>query len=1403
MTETQTQLAVEVPDLISQLVCEFLDDVRAGRNPQLQNFCERAGRRSDELRPLLTTIMSLESARERVSSLPVETSLPADSMPQLLGDFRLIREAGRGGMGVVYEAIEIPLNRRVAVKVLDQRIVPDAVALKRFEREARAAATLHHTNIVPVFAIGSDHNVHFYVMPFVDGITLAELLASMRATSEFNIANQPTPIAPSTDSVTRPSMPIRIDEQDQSLASGVDTVQSNSARSSTPILDPRDAAYFRRIATIGMQIADALNHASHHGILHRDIKPANLMLTVDEAIWVMDFGLARFSEPDDLTATGEVLGTPRYLAPERFSGRHTIQGDVYGLGMVLYELLTLKTAFDVADRVELVHQICTVDPIAPRNINSRIPRDLETIVQKCLEKDVSRRYLHPVDLVQDLRLFLDDRPIASRRASSWELARRWCRRSPGMASLLASVAVLLMVIAFGALLWAKSLESERDVAREAGRKATESEVAKSVALSQLTKKDDEHRQSLFQAYLGDMQSSFRSTQAGQRLKGLASAERLLEVLPFDKQTPDQQRELRNAMIANLSRADVKEIARISLATIGGHSADIHPDFEVIAVPGENAETILRWLDGFHPDVRLTSGDERFFVSNRWFSPCGKWLYELLLSPAGDTHHVRRVWDWTAKRVVLQPENINGAGSFCFHPNGRDALYLEGPAIRRYNLETGQLIASSALRFKNCGLAMSYDGKYLAVLPSHQPASVLDADTFELIATLDGVQHSGHAEWLRNVPQLFVCAKPDLLELWRPLENRHSPSLQRHTWDVTSICSSPDGRLICSTDGGSISHVIDKERGSELIQIPGEALRFSNDNKQIAIRHDNHIIVCELSPSDSCIEIIQDIETLRYSPDGSWLTTGGSQGILVYSTSSLEYKGSLGLDACGPVAWHPSGDEIATFGIFSHLARWPVREDASTHGLILDPPSSVILNPGLARLGADDNIPQHWGRHSLWSPDGKILYFADLRHNRVRTFDRSSGKTDVFAECPGASQLAISGDGRWLAAMSQMTEEIRVWDTTSQEHVLHLTEAGTAAFTENGKWLATGSRSKLRLFRTLDWEEQNELPTNDVAQNASYPLTFQPGTSLLAAAISTRMVRLFDVETRSVIADLTYQTDADFRSLTFSPDGSRLAAARAGSISLWDLARLRTELSTHGVPTPEFPETSSVPKYRPLHSINRGDDLLPWNMWWTGHQLLAKFEAIQGNLPDAIEAMNFAMQFVHRDDVESKWKVLTQRAKYHLAAQDLVAAHADLEEATRIRSTDVEVSRQLAELKLFGPSPIRDSSAAEVLFLRVCQSERATFRDQLHQVLATIFQRPKVARHAVEQLKVELTDEINDIDRLIFAILVNATSENPENERTFATLQQLSDILPDLTAEDRTRIEIAQHVVLALAARKEP
>ncbi len=351
--------------------------------------------------------------------------------PAELGDFRIIREIGRGGMGVVYEAEQVSLGRRVALKVLPGASALDPRQRQRFRIESQAAALLQHEHIVPVYSVGSDRGVEFLAMPLIAGRSLADVLAHHRLLRGWSHGGDP------------------------SAAGAV-------RRHQGPPLDPEDLGapagsrpYVRAVARLALQAAEALDHAHGLGIIHRDIKPSNLLVSGSLHLWVADFGLARILADPGPTRTGDVLGTLRYASPEQVGGLgEAVDGrtDLYSLGVTLHELLTLRPAFDAPGREELLRQILAGDAVAPRRIDPTIPRDLETIVLKAMSPEPSRRYGSAREMADDLAGFLEGRPIRARRPGPPERAAMWARRHrPLVASTLGVLALALVV--GSALLW--------------------------------------------------------------------------------------------------------------------------------------------------------------------------------------------------------------------------------------------------------------------------------------------------------------------------------------------------------------------------------------------------------------------------------------------------------------------------------------------------------------------------------------------------------------------------------------------------------------------------------------------------------------------------------------------------------------------------------------------------------------------------------------------------------------------------------------------------------------------------------------------------------------------------------------------------------------------------------------
>jgi serine/threonine protein kinase/Flp pilus assembly protein TadD len=364
---------------------------------------------------------------------PAFAAGPAAALP--LGDFRLVRELGRGGMGVVYEAEQLSLGRRVALKVLPLAATLDPRRLQRFKNEVQAAAALHHTNIVPVYFVGCDRGVHYYAMQLIQGQTLGEVIQDLRRQRDGVVSSSAA---------------------DTPVRAALTTERSDSL------------AFCRAIARLGVQAAAALEHAHQVGVVHRDIKPSNLMLDARGDLWVADFGLARLPGDPGLTLSGDLVGTLRYMSPEQALGKRPLidhRTDIYSLGATLYELLTLEPVFAGKDREELLRQFTFEDPVPPRRLNKAIPADLEAIVLKALEKSPSDRYASAQELADDLEHHLRDEPIRARRPGVRVRLTKWARRHRPLVAGLASAAAILVLALVAGAFWYAADASERAAQR--------------------------------------------------------------------------------------------------------------------------------------------------------------------------------------------------------------------------------------------------------------------------------------------------------------------------------------------------------------------------------------------------------------------------------------------------------------------------------------------------------------------------------------------------------------------------------------------------------------------------------------------------------------------------------------------------------------------------------------------------------------------------------------------------------------------------------------------------------------------------------------------------------------------------------------------------------------------------
>lgn len=479
-------------DPVDLLADDFMDRRRRGEHPTIDEYCKQHPDLAEEIRevfPALAVMENIAPASGDLSYSECATG-PEELTIDQVGDYRILRVVGRGGMGVVYEAEQQSLGRRVALKVLPRSAAGDEKSLARFQREARAAARMHHTNIVPVFEVGQDQEHVFYAMQLIMGQGLDSVITDLRDLRSDSLADGRASDPSAADAavhslaaslVTGDFRQQRLLDSDEGRAAEksertrdalAETVLTASGSTASAVLpgqselstaDNDRRAYYRSIAEIGLQTARALSYAHARGIIHRDIKPSNLLLDTTGVVWVTDFGLAKTNDAG-LTHTGDILGTIRYMSPERFKGQCDVRADIYSLGLTLYELLALRPAFESPDRLKLIDMVTKQNAVHPRNIDPRIPRDLETIILKASDKDPKARYQSADDLAEDLQRFVDDEPIRARRTSAVERLARWSRRNPWLATTMSVAVCALVAVAVVSFQYARTQRRASQVA---------------------------------------------------------------------------------------------------------------------------------------------------------------------------------------------------------------------------------------------------------------------------------------------------------------------------------------------------------------------------------------------------------------------------------------------------------------------------------------------------------------------------------------------------------------------------------------------------------------------------------------------------------------------------------------------------------------------------------------------------------------------------------------------------------------------------------------------------------------------------------------------------------------------------------------------------------------------------
>jgi WD40 repeat protein/serine/threonine protein kinase len=1076
-------------------------------------------------------------------------------------------------MGVVYEAEQMSLKRRVALKVLPFAATLDPRQLQRFHNEARAAAGLHHTHIVPVHAVGCERGVHYYAMQFIDGHTLAAMIAELRRLAGRDPADAPTASGPAADLADAlasgrwaPDKHASPDGEATGTYAAPGALPEGAAAGTAPRAaastdrSAQDPAYFRTVAQLGIEAAEALEHAHQLGVVHRDVKPANLLVDGRGHLWVTDFGLASVQGDAGLTLTGDLVGTLRYMSPEQALGQRAgvdHRADVYSLGVTLYELLTLEPAVAGSDRQEVLRRIAFEEPRPPRQLNRAIPAELETIVGKATEKSPADRYGTAQELAEDLGRFLEDRPIRARRPTLVQRLRKAARRHRSVVvTLAASLAVLLVGLTAASLVAFARIDAVLLQERDA---RSETEV---------------------NLYFQTIARALREREAG----NVGLAEELLDGCP-EHLRGWEWRYLKRLRYLNppplLHDAAVQSLA-------------VSPDGKFLATG--SAATVSLWdARSGRRLLSFPSGARRWvYVS---FSPDGKYLATLA---AGEPVTLWDTATWKPARTFSPPKGED-CTRLAFSPEGQllALTYATAdPTVGVWDLATGK--ERMQLPGDGC-LAFSPDGKRLAVELENQ-LRVWDLQTRKTVYELPlgedyvaAVTFSPDGRYLAGAGgEAFFTGDRSFLRLWDAATGALVRDLKGHVGAVSALAFSPDSRrLVSAGSQDPVVRVWDVATGKEALVLRGHGewvhgVAFSPDNRRLySCGADFTVRVWDATPLEEApgaeVHVLRGhtgrVSRLAWSPDGKRLASGGVDGdVRLWDPEAGQAIRTLPGYKEGSVrglAFSPDSGRLAAAGwagdhgpMFENgggLKVWDVA--AGQELLALSPEHLPVLN-GVAFLPGGPALAlaeHHGGLLIVDAATGALLQAYPIQHAGVPSFvvslaldprgryvagGSAEGQVIVW-EVPGQSDprpacallTPLPGAHALASALGRMTlAPPRILNT-------QISAVGVA-FSSDGQYLAAaGLDGRVRLWETASWQR---LPDLTGHAGPVWGLAASPDGRHLASAGNDGTVRLWDLRTRTEVQALGGHTDAVW-AVAFRPDGRRLASAsRDRTVRIWDV-----------------------------------------------------------------------------------------------------------------------------------------------------------------------------------------------------------------------------------------------------------
>lgn len=1146
---------------LDRAILEFLRAQEAGVPVDVPSFLKKHAEIADELDSFIHQQLQMGRLMSPVRRI-TELAKPDSTAFTHFGDYKIIREVGCGGMGVIYEAQQQGLKRRVALKMIRENRFLTEESLIRFQAEAEAAAALDHANIVPVYRVGNVEGRPFFTMKLVRGGSLKERLAE-----------GPLP--------------------------------------------SKEAARMARL------IADAVNFAHQHGILHRDLKPANILLDqrsnsdsstnfstkdsnstsksnsdsnspdtnstqnttgadteslskksfspigFDGSVTPMisDFGLAKQmgdEKTHGLTMTGAVLGTPSFMSPEQANGEVslTTATDIYGVGAILFNMVTGKPPFEGTTPGEITRKVIEQSP-SLNGQSTNIDDDLKTICLKCLEKDPSDRYESAAELSQDLQRFVDGRPILARRASPLEQTIKWSRRNPLLASLLGAVAALLFLAAIGSFVFSLKLNNEvtkRGIALE----KLQLEESKTAA------QRDQALRLLFESKFQEVAARRSSGESGHRLAALKAAEEAVSQSEFIDVTDKELFELRSETAGCLGNLDLLETGNWSSMTYQKAAIAFTRDLKLCAshpvrtgplyIHSTDDLTRTGSLENATPVASFDLGKNILSGPFRCkFSDCGSYVFASTIDSQGVL--TQFVFDLKNKSELLKAKNVTHAcyGNMEGVPVIASATANEISIRRLPDLEPIATFPNPSSGTNNL-LSFSPDGNWLI---RHGVGGLV---VFDLANKKISTQIAGGFFDLSWHPTELEFAVTDYLaaNIWRLEKGQISllAKFPKHTHKVFQVEYSHDGSVLATSTWNGNTRFWDVESGEQLFSSVGAINQFSNNGTQVAMsgakisifRYEGQRLRKTITPSDEKTEAGQP-QDLDVHPGNRWIAVSDNKSIQIGDLHSATKL--IDLPGTGRLRFHPNGDYLLSSGSGA-VVKWPFSETKLPNGkprLTVGPPSNLLTVN--AQMGMD------------LDPDGKYIGVISGNAAQVVPVDDVGSVVQMKSEQVEGflNGISMSRSRRLVAVGNHHGREVQVFDGRTGDLVRSIATPTTAVckISPDGDLLAITFDNTAEVYETESWQRLYSLRESEF--EVAWPASFSDdGKRLLLTLRQPRGTLILNARTGQNL--IRIPGDAGTAPLHAGPvltSNQQVVMIREGnSVESWDLASIRKQLGTIGL-----------------------------------------------------------------------------------------------------------------------------------------------------------------------------------------------------------------------------------------------